>query len=647
MQKLKMDLKMHRSIVLLCVLFALGAVLRILACFWGYPYQLHPDEGTIVSSAINMISRHSYEAGVYNRPDHFEIKCCAVLFQIVSYIKYHMSADAAFPEHTMVFYLIARAYTSFFGVLTIGMTYKIVEKIRPQAKMIAAVLVTFFPIFVEHSAYATPDVVLSFFVLLVAYQSILYLENPSMKYLALMCVTTGIGITIKYTCAIACIWIAVVVCIDCIRKRKYLDIVKAGIFSIIIVFAVCFFCAPNLFTNMSKTIETLRYEARSTHLGSDGFGFFGNFIFYLTTFLEAAGYETLICTLAGMLFCLKNRNTRTLSMGMGLLFWICTSVLALHVARWGMPMYVFWIALNAIGISYLVDLAGRRWIKSIVAGLGLLMVFNSVVSGILVVQSKLTPDARVDAIRFCVENGITKENTLYDGYSPFNMNVYGTIDVSFDEQGNIDVPSGIQYLIICGNMYSRYYAESERYASQVSMYNNIQNGNQLIYSAGGNYFKHSNIGIINIMQAVKGLVVHNSNSITGSTIKIYRILGDALNLGGFELAYIGDEQPVLDENNHTLKVLVASNEQNNLYLNSNRYRISYHLYDRNGNLVEFEGVRTDFGSFTGSKEIDMEVNVNEISEKGTYTLEIDVVQDGEIWLSQLGLQTERIEIKVQ
>ena len=66
-------------------IMCIGAILRIGCCFWGHPYyQLHPDEGTIVNNAIDMLSRHSWEAYVYNRPDQFEIKCCSLIFQIGS-----------------------------------------------------------------------------------------------------------------------------------------------------------------------------------------------------------------------------------------------------------------------------------------------------------------------------------------------------------------------------------------------------------------------------------------------------------------------------------------------------------------------------------------------------------------------------------
>lgn len=56
--------------------------------FWGKPLLLHPDEGATVNYVVEMLERHSWEAQSYDRPDHFEIKCDAILFTIVSWVKY-------------------------------------------------------------------------------------------------------------------------------------------------------------------------------------------------------------------------------------------------------------------------------------------------------------------------------------------------------------------------------------------------------------------------------------------------------------------------------------------------------------------------------------------------------------------------------
>lgn len=511
------------SSIFFCLILLCGAILRLLTCYWGYPYQLHPDEGTIVNCTIDMLRRHSYEPAVYNRPDHFEIKCCAILFQVVSYLKYHVDAVTAFPEHRMAFYLIARAFTAFWGVLTIILAYKIVEKISSQAKLLAAALVAFFPIFVQNSALAIPDITLTFFVLLITYESILYLENPSRMHLVLICVTTGIGITCKYTCAIACIWIGVVICINDVKKGKYLEIFKDGILSVVLVLATCFFCAPNLFTNIFETIKVLQLEARSTHLGADGLGFFGNFAFYLSTFLHAAGYSAGIGMVAGVFVCLKKRNLATLSLGLGMVFWICTSILPLHWERWGMPIYIFFVIITALGINYLFNLSGSTLFKYITSFFGFIILLNSLLSSLLIAQSSLTVDARVAAIDFCKKRGITKENSLCDGYTPFFLGTPATIKIDTDKDGKLSIPEGIKYLIISSAMYKRYYDEPRRYTSQVRKYDSIQKNYELIYNEGGPYYKHSNFAIINIIYAINGLLSRTKDTITGCVIKIYLV----------------------------------------------------------------------------------------------------------------------------
>lgn len=522
MNDLIMWVRRNYCVMILGLLVTIGLILRVCACWWGAPYQLHPDEGTIVKNAIDMISRGSYIAEVYNRPDHFEIKCCALLFQIVSYIKFHISADVAFAEHTMLFYLVARLYTVFWGTLTIFLAYKMTEKIKCDAKCLAAGFVSFFPVFVKNSAYATPDIVLTFFVLLIAYLSIFYLEKFENKFLIGICVATGIGITIKYTCAISCIWIAILVCIDCFKRRKYFEILKKGVFCIVIVLGVSFLIAPNLYINISETISILRFESRSMHLGSDGLGFLGNLSFYFNVFLENVGYEVFGFFVVGVAFCKKNK--KAMSMLLGVLFLIFTSTLALHWERWGMPIYIFCAIISALGISYLYDLSvERKWLKYAVYIIGSLILMNLLLSSILVVQRKLTTEANVDAIQFCKENGITEKNTLYDGYTPFQLNYPGTILVKIKESGELDVDNNIEYLMISALMYERYYAEPERYQDIVNMYDSIQDNCELIYEAGGDYYEHSNFAIVNIVKAIQGLILHDENTITGYMIKIYEI----------------------------------------------------------------------------------------------------------------------------
>lgn len=538
MKKLRPDKRQKIVVLTLIAFMFLGFGIRIVTCYWGYPYHLHPDEPTIVTNAIDMISRHSWEANVYNRPDHFEIKCCAILFQIVSFLKYHVSADVAFAEHEMAFYLLARGYTAFFGTLMIPLAYLILEKCKKGSGIVGAGLTTLFTIFVSHSALSTPDIVLTFMVMLVAYISILYLENPSVGKVIAMSIVAGLGITIKYTCAICCLWIAFVVILECVRQKDCLKIIKYGMIAILVVLFTCFFMAPNLFTNIRQTLAILKTEARSTHLGADGLGRLGNFKYYFTTFLNAVGWDALPFMILGIVYAIRSKIKANISLGLGLLFWICTSVLALHWERWGMPIYIFYMFVIALGMREALDLINKRlkssakkfswkFIVKAVLILWIVVIFvNASVSTISMVIDRLSADTRITALVYCNENGITKENSLYDGYTPFAMNDLETISVSLDDEGKIQLTeeqAGVTYIILSSNMYNRYYAEPERYTLQVEMYDAIREQCELLCQFVPYGCKTSQWSVQNIILRMKYIFGNNNVYASGYTIQIYKI----------------------------------------------------------------------------------------------------------------------------
>ena len=150
------------------------------------------------------------------RPDHFEIKCNAILFNIYSYIAYGQLAS----EHIFEFYAIARCFTAAWGILMIWVGYLVLEKIWRGTGLIGAFLIAFFPTFVTHSHYATPDIPLSTVFLIRIYYSFRYLEDGDKKSLALTCLFTAIACTIKYTGVVLCALIAAMVIYKSIEEKK-------------------------------------------------------------------------------------------------------------------------------------------------------------------------------------------------------------------------------------------------------------------------------------------------------------------------------------------------------------------------------------------------------------------------------------------
>lgn len=523
--------KENKTLWILAGITVAGLILRVISCFWGYPHPLHGDEPTTVWGAIEMLSRHSYEATMFYHPDHFQIKCLALLFQIVSYLWFGIPAYAAYNDHMCGFYVIGRLYTTFFGVLMIPLAYLILEKCKKRSGLLGAALVAFYPIFVTHSAYATPDIVLAFFVMMITYLSILYLEKPTVWKLVWISVCIGISVTVKYTGAISCLWLAGIVIYERIRTKKIWNIFSDGLLCLAVVVAVSFAIGPNLYTDYKTTIEAIFIEATVEHLGADGLNTWGNFKYYVDVIFNALGIEALVFTILGMVYMIRCHTKALINLCLGLIFFVCTSVLALHWERWGVPFYAFIIMFAVLGFYWLLELVSKiKWEKVrklgnvAVCAVMLLILGNAVLSGIWVARFSSMDDSRKDGKAFCDANYINMENTVYDGYSPLEMNGSTIIPTGLDKNGNLMMPPDkphAQYLIVSSGMYNRFYAEPERYAFMINMYEKIDETCELIYESEVFVARNSKWSAVNMVYKI-GDIIESQGKCTGPVVKIYK-----------------------------------------------------------------------------------------------------------------------------
>lgn len=519
-------------------------VLRIKCCSWGYPLQIHSDEKAVVEWAVEMLGRHSWEAHFYDRPDHFEIKFDAVIFTIVSWIKYHKPAYEAFEEHKMAFYMLARAFTVMFGTALIPLTALYAGRLtkhfessyRRVIQFMAAAFVAFSSIYVQHSAYATPDIILTFFIVLFAYGSLCYMEEGNKYFFYLSIVIIGAGITLKYPAAILCVPLALMVIIRAgFVERKPLDIVKYGFISIGLILLTILMLAPNLITDFNAVYTNFVEEARPNHLGQDGLGFFGNLVFYLRSVWQEIGVITVIPFAAGIAHIIRHRNIRWLSLFVGLIYWLCMSVLSLHWLRWGIPMYVFYMIVLSVGLVSLLRFFREKYLQKrslslggcgIVCGLMVVLVLNVVLEGVSIVKFSGIPDTRVTAGEFLAEKGITEPMCLYEGYTPFAPAVAKRRlnDFTLSKDGNMVTVNddNYTYFIMSDSFKKRYLADTERYSHEAGIYNGIENTYDIVYRIipDGNYSTNMSV-VKNIIQSF-GYIVTEKTS-TGDTITVYNL----------------------------------------------------------------------------------------------------------------------------
>ncbi|WP_031553273.1 glycosyltransferase family 39 protein [Oribacterium sp. FC2011] len=556
----KDDLHKHWLVIATVVLSIIGFIMRVICCFWGAPLQLHPDEPAIVDWAIEMIKRHSWEAHFYDRPDHFEMKFNAIIFTLYSWLRYKKPAYEAFDEHKMDFYILARLFTTIFGTALISLVGVYSQKIFGFLKgqndrivsIIAMVLITFSPIFVQHSAYATPDMVLTFFLVLFAFGFQTYIDSGSKKFLYLDITIIGIGITIKYPAAFLCIPLALMVIYRALLiDKKPLDILKYAAISIGLIILTVFVIAPNLITDFVTVYRNIMEEARPNHLGADGLGFGGNFKFYFDTIKDNLGRLSMIPFVLGIICIIGYKKRSCMSLMIGLIFWICMSALSLHWLRWGIPMYPFYIIIASFGGVGTIEFVGEcitanKWFSFVgrtlvIAFIGLLIV-NAIFSGVCITICSSLMDIRRVAMKYCKENDITVDNSIYEVYTPLAPGYGGGSCVNLfflaDNVAKVKIEhASKKYFVMSNSFKDRYLAEKDIYVNESAIYNAIESTYEIIYREGGksNYVVNKNI-FLNIENSIRYLV--GNKVTTGDIITVYDLKPVSLTIQNMDGYYV-------------------------------------------------------------------------------------------------------------
>jgi len=439
-----------------------GAVLRFGGIGWGLPLQLHADEWVVVEGAIDMAQRNSFSPPFFFRPDHLETQLSYIAFQAWSHLFGGGSPEALFAVDEAPFYALARAVTALLGSASIVVAYFVGSSFARTTGLWSAVAVAFFPPFVEHSRYATPDVPLVFAILLTVLGAVRYIQNERWVWLVLASAGVSLGITAKYPALAATITIAAAVIIASVRSRRYLRIPVRGAAAVAMVLGFTFALSPTLFTNFSAVRAQLLQQNSTGHLGADGLDWGGNAVFYASTFLQHGGILLVLFAAVGLVAAVRERRWDMAPLLTGVVFWIAISALTLHWDRWGLPMFLTPLLLAAVGVD-----AAWRWTagrsrpaRLVVLVLAALSALSLVSGAVAQLASALAPDTRETAAADLRARGIEADDTYYDGYTPFRTD--GPRNLASELQvvdGVVTPREGIdrmEYILTSSAMVSRY-----------------------------------------------------------------------------------------------------------------------------------------------------------------------------------------------
>jgi len=465
--------RLRPSWLLLPAIVAVGLVLRVVGVRFGFPLLVHSDERWVVEPASHMLLAHTLDPGVFARPNHFSIYVSSALYYPLSHLILHQPFSLAIEAHTTFFYEISRLVAVVLGTASIVVGYFVGREFSRRIGYLVAGAFAVFPPFVEHAHYATPDVPLTFLLLLVVLFVLRFLRSRSLVYLGLSIAAAALATIEKYPGALALLLIlasVVVVYRTRLRSLALWFVVSALSYGVAV-----FVFSPFLVLGYSEVVASIVRESRPTHLGADNLGWFGNLGFYAHSYYVNTGLLLLLALIAGLVVLLRRKDVRLIALLFSFGYWIALSLLPLHWDRWALPMYIGPLVLACIGLDFAFGYARsrRRLARTslAVACLAVVIIYGSMLVSSLSRSIAFTlPDTRVVAGRYLADNGIDKQQTIYDGYTPFAPNNPAS---AADARARADEDHSVRYVVTSSYMYERYLAEPDRYPVEADFYGHL------------------------------------------------------------------------------------------------------------------------------------------------------------------------------
>jgi 4-amino-4-deoxy-L-arabinose transferase-like glycosyltransferase len=199
----------------LVIILGVAIALRFIGIFHGFPYIFHPDEPTIIRSALGV--------RFYKNPGHFDWPHLYIYLNYFLYMAFaklrdiivaldfkefvYFNAPIIFNDE-LIFYLLTRGFTAFLGALTVVPIYLTARDLfNEKTGLWAALALAVTPFHVWHSHYSLIDVPMMFFLTWSMFFSTKILFKKDLVNYLFAGIFLGFASSTKYNAALGVIFI--------------------------------------------------------------------------------------------------------------------------------------------------------------------------------------------------------------------------------------------------------------------------------------------------------------------------------------------------------------------------------------------------------------------------------------------------------
>lgn len=544
--------------VLLAVIVT-AIVLRFYGAYGGTKVA-YPSESNVLNSVRYMTDNATLDTNFYNHPDNILIYFCFIFINLFSILSSGNTASGSikdiisqtvtadyFASHWSEYLTIGRVVNVLFSLVTLVFLILICNKLKNKCGLFVACLCSVFPSYNGWSGLLLSDTCLTMLVVIATYYTMRYLQENRDSYLTRATVFCALATVQKYPGFLSVFMVVFAVLIQNVSKLKkskkeYLCVVWKNGIKLMGVFTITFMVvAPNLVLHFPKVIKVLLFEARSSHLGADGFGYFGNLFFYLKVFFNQAGLIALIPLLFGAAKIVHQEKKNAFVAFIGLGFLLIMSKMGLHWERWSLVFHISFIILAAYGAKWMIVESGKQELKHKkaiqICGIvvSVLIVARMGTSSFVDLLMRTSPDTRLASFNAVQEFGINSSNTYYESYT--------TLSPSLVASNRKNDNAQTEYIMVSSYNYDRYFRRPEVYTKEISFYKALDEKCELVYKIepwNGYHlpmdtsiytdftYKNTISEIYNNILAVAGYCSEVDEKYYGPTIKVYKVVDNKI-----------------------------------------------------------------------------------------------------------------------
>ncbi len=290
--------------ILIALLLALLVYTRFVNLPWGLPYPMHPDERNMAIAvqslncqAKNCLNPHFFAYG------QLPLYLAYFLVQIN-----HLLRGGLVKTNYVEAALALRIISALASIINVIILIKLVSLVNGKSKLaqlVAFLLITFSPFFIQFAHFGTTESLLMLFYSLIIYLSLLFVKEkiPNSKFYSLSSIACGLAIAVKVSAMIFVI-VPLLGILGNLRKETFFGAVK--FLTLTLLVAVIF--SPYNFIDFPEFLGSMRYES-SVALGREIVFYTRQFVGSIPVYFQlikifpyALGWPILIFFILGFLF---------------------------------------------------------------------------------------------------------------------------------------------------------------------------------------------------------------------------------------------------------------------------------------------------------------------------------------------------------